>query len=84
MLVLCRSLTLNISTRVYERGAGETLACGTGACATGIAGRLQGLLDDTVDVNFPGGHLSIRWAGAENPVMMTGPTATVFKGILTL
>jgi diaminopimelate epimerase len=74
----------HIKLRVYERGAGETLACGTGACAAVVAGRLQGLLDDTVDVKLPGGHLSIHWAGAENPVMMTGPTATVFKGILTL
>ena len=74
----------HIKLRVYERGAGETLACGTGACAAVIAGCLQDLLDDTVDVNLPGGHLSIHWAGAENPVMMTGPAATVFKGIITL
>ena len=74
----------HIKLRVYERGAGETLACGTGACAAVVAGRLQGLLDETVDVKLPGGHLSIHWAGAENPVMMTGPTATVFKGIITL
>ena len=74
----------HIKLRVYERGAGETLACGTGACAAVVAGRLQELLDDTVDVKLPGGHLSIHWAGAENPVMMTGPTATVFKGIITL
>ena len=74
----------HIKLRVYERGAGETLACGTGACAAVVAGRLQGLLDETVDVKLPGGHLSIHWAGAENPVMMTGPTAKVFKGIITL
>ena len=74
----------HIKLRVYERGVGETQACGTGACAAVVAGRLQGLLDDTVDVKLLGGNLSIHWAGAENPVMMTGPTATVYKGIITL
>lgn len=69
-----------INLRVYERGAGETLACGTGACAAVVAGRLQGLLDNTVKVNLPGGSLSITWEGVDSPVMMTGPATTVFHG----
>ena len=74
----------HIKLRVYERGVGETQACGTGACAAVVAGRVQGLLNDTVDANLLGGSLSIHWAGGQNPVMMTGPTASVFKGIITL
>jgi len=74
----------HVNVRVYERGMGETQACGTGACAAIISGHLQGFLDDNVDVNLLGGKLSISWAGGENPVMMTGPTATVFKGTITL
>ncbi len=69
-----------INLRVYERGVGETLACGTGACAAVVAGQLQGLLDNTVTVNLPGGSLTIEWQGANTPVLMTGPTATVFHG----
>lgn len=69
-----------INLRVYERGSGETLACGTGACAAVVAGRLQSLLDETVTVNLPGGSLSITWPGPGHSVMMTGPTATVFHG----
>ncbi|HIO91853.1 MAG TPA: diaminopimelate epimerase [Leucothrix mucor] len=74
----------HISLRVYERGAGETLACGTGACAAVVAGCLQGLLDDRVIVSLAGGDLSIFWAGGKAPVMMTGPTATLFTGSMTL
>jgi len=74
----------NIRLRVFERGVGETRACGTGACAAVIAGHQQGLLNDEVDVNLPGGNLSIYWAGEENTVMMTGPTATVFTGTILL
>jgi diaminopimelate epimerase len=74
----------HIRLRVLERGAGETLACGTGACAAVIAGRSQGLLDNTVAVNLSGGNLSIHWEDEQNPVMMTGPTATVFTGTITL
>lgn len=74
----------HIKLRVYERGVGETQACGTGACAAIIVGRVQGLLDESVVANLLGGKLSISWAGGENPVMMTGPTATVFKGTITL
>lgn len=69
-----------VNLRVFERGAGETLACGTGACAAVVAGRVQGLLDSTVKVNLPGGSLSITWEGLDHPVMMTGPATTVFHG----
>lgn len=74
----------SIRLRVFERGAGETLACGTGACAAVVAGCLLGQLDDTVTVNLRGGQLRIHWAGEESPVMMTGPTATVYEGIFRL
>jgi diaminopimelate epimerase len=70
----------NIRLRVWERGAGETLACGTGACAAVVAGILRGLLDARVRVATRGGDLDIEWAGAGLPVMMTGPAATVFEG----
>ena len=69
-----------IALRVFERGAGETLACGTGACAAVVAGYLQGLLDDTVRVELHGGELSITWLGINTPVLMTGPATTVFEG----
>ncbi|MFC6670320.1 diaminopimelate epimerase [Marinobacterium aestuariivivens] len=72
-----------IRLRVYERGAGETRACGTGACAAVVAGRLRGLLDDDVRVHLPG-ELRIRWAGDGEPVMMTGPATTVFEGQIFL
>ena len=74
----------HIKLRVYERGSGETLACGTGACAAVVVGHLQGLLDDSVKVSLSGGDLLIHWAGGDNPVMMTGPTATVFTGNITI
>lgn len=69
-----------INLRVWERGAGETLACGTGACAAVVSGRLRGLLEQEVQVNLPGGSLSIEWSGEGSPVMMTGPAATVYEG----
>ena len=70
----------NIRLRVYERGAGETLACGTGACAAVVAGIRLGLLDTTVDVQTRGGQLTIEWSGQlQDPVMMTGPAITVFE-----
>jgi diaminopimelate epimerase len=69
-----------INLRVYERGAGETLACGTGACAAVVSGQLRGLLDQQVNVNLPGGSLSIEWRGEGHPVIMTGPATTVFEG----
>ena len=69
-----------IRLRVFERGSGETLACGTGACAAVVAGILRGLLDSPVRVETRGGSLSIAWAGPNQPVMMTGPAVTVFEG----
>ena len=69
-----------IDLRVFERGAGETLACGSGACAAAVAGILGDLLDSPVQVNLPGGTLSIEWAGAGQQVLMTGPAVTVFQG----
>jgi diaminopimelate epimerase len=69
-----------IRLRVYERGAGETLACGTGACAAVVAGIRRGLLDSPVTVATRGGELTIAWRGADNPVYMTGPAETVFEG----
>ena len=69
-----------IALRVWERGAGETLACGTGACAAVVAGVRRGLLDGRVRVQVRGGELSIGWAGGSAPVTMTGAAATVFEG----
>ena len=70
-----------VRLRVYERGAGETLACGTGACAAVVAGIRLGLLDARVDVHTRGGVLTIEWAGGPaDPVRMTGPATTVFEG----
>ncbi|MEO6973249.1 MAG: diaminopimelate epimerase [Rhodoferax sp.] len=77
MQVLSRS---QIRLRVYERGAGETLACGTGACAAVVAGIRLGLLDASVDVDTRGGRLTIACAGFDAPVLMTGPATTVFEG----
>jgi diaminopimelate epimerase len=70
----------HIRLRVYERGAGETLACGSGACAAVAAGRAAGLLDATVAVQLRGGELRIRWEGEGQPVYMTGPAVSVFEG----
>lgn len=69
-----------IRLRVYERGTGETLACGTGACAAVVVGIRRGLLDARVRVSTRGGDLTIRWEGGDNPVWMTGPAVTVFEG----
>ncbi len=69
-----------VRLRVYERGAGETLACGTGACAAVVAGMLRGLLASPVRVATRGGELTIAWDGAGTPVRMTGPAVTVFEG----
>ena len=74
----------HIRLRVYERGAGETLACGTGACAAVVAGILRGLLDARVTVATRGGDLVISWAGKGQPVLMTGPAVTVFDGEIDL
>lgn len=77
MQVLSRS---EVNLRVFERGVGETQACGTGACGAVVAGRVQGLLDEAVSVNLPGGTLNISWKGPGESVMMTGPATTVFHG----
>ena len=74
----------HVHVRVWERGAGETLACGTGACATVVAGRLRGLLDENVAVRLRGGTLQISWRGEGEPVMMTGPAVSVFEGEIDL
>ncbi|MEW5943253.1 MAG: diaminopimelate epimerase [Pseudomonadota bacterium] len=70
----------HIRLRVYERGAGETLACGTGACAAAVTGIARGLLDASVRVAMRGGDLTVRWEGEGQPVWMTGPAVTVFEG----
>lgn len=77
MQIVSRS---EINLRVFERGVGETLACGTGACGAVVAGRLRGLLDAQVKVNLPGGSLHIEWPGEGQSVIMTGPAVTVFHG----
>lgn len=74
----------HIRLRVFERGAGETLACGTGACAAMVIGHLQGHLANEVQVELPGGNLQISWQGEASPVMMTGPATTVFEGKITV
>jgi diaminopimelate epimerase len=74
----------HVRLRVFERGAGETLACGTGACAAVVAGILRGLVASPVRVATRGGELTIAWGGVGTPVMMTGPAVTVFTGELTL
>lgn len=81
MQVLARD---QIRLRVYERGAGETLACGTGACAAVVAGIQRGLLDQRVQVATHGGDLSILWEGEGQSVRMTGPAVTVFEGELEI
>ncbi len=74
----------HIKLRVYERGAGETLSCGTGACAAVVTGILRGLLDERVRVVTKGGVLDISWGGEGAPVLMTGPAVTVFEGEVIL
>jgi diaminopimelate epimerase len=73
-----------IRLRVYERGAGETLACGSGACAAVVAGQLQGWLAERVKVVLNGGELVVSWAGIGQPVLMTGPATTVYQGRIEL
>jgi diaminopimelate epimerase len=74
----------HIRLRVYERGVGETLACGTGACAAVVTGIEQGLLEPTVKVSFLGGDVVIHWEGGDEPVWMTGPAVAVFDGEIDL
>jgi diaminopimelate epimerase len=73
-----------IRLRVFERGVGETLACGTGACAAGVAGISRGLIDSPVRVDTRGGKLVVAWAGQAAPVLMTGPARAVFEGSIEL
>ena len=73
-----------INLRVYERVVGETNACGSGACAAVVAGRMQGLLDEKVEVFLPGGSLTIEWQGDQSPVIMTGPANRVYEGRLQI
>lgn len=72
----------HIGLRVFERGAGETLACGTGACAAVAVGRRQGLLEADVRVDLPGGTAQVSWPGTGEPLWLTGPAAAVFTGII--
>jgi diaminopimelate epimerase len=81
MQVLSRS---EVRLRVFERGAGETLACGTGACAAVVTGIRWGLLDAVVRVQTRGGTLTIEWQGGNAPVLMTGPATTVFQGEINI
>ena len=74
----------HVRLRVFERGVGETLACGSGACAAMVIGRLQGHLAEQVEVELSGGVLQISWQGEASPVMMTGPATTVFEGKMVL
>ncbi len=74
----------HIKLRVFERGAGETLSCGTGACAAVVSGIRRGLLDETVHVATRGGNLTITWAGGQSSVLMTGPAISVFDGEINL
>lgn len=74
----------DISLRVFERGSGETIACGSGTCAAVASGIQQGLLDNRVTAHLTGGDLHIEWAGEGTPVMMTGPASTSFEGELDL
>ncbi|MED5411785.1 MAG: diaminopimelate epimerase [Pseudomonadota bacterium] len=73
-----------INLRVYERGAGETLACGTGACAAVVAGRLREQIGDNVKVNLTGGQLMVSWQRSESPVLITGPATTVYEGTIEI
>jgi len=74
----------NIDLRVYERGVGETLACGTGACAAVVAGQQLGLLDEQVAVRLPGGQLVVSWRGAAEPVWLTGNAELISEGTVDL
>jgi len=74
----------HIRLRVFERGVGETLACGTGACAAVAVARTWRMVDDEVSVDLPGGRLQIRWQGGATPVYMTGPAETVYEGSISI
>lgn len=72
------------SLRVFERGVGETLACGTGACAAMVSGRLRNIFDAQVTMHLPGGSLQLTWEGVGKPVIMTGPAVSVFQGQINI
>ena len=74
----------NLRLRVFERGVGETRACGTGACAAAVANIAAGRVNNKVNVTLPGGTLQIEWQGEGHPVLMTGPATTVYEGTITL
>lgn len=74
----------DISLRVFERGSGETIACGSGTCAAVVAGIQAGLLDNKVTAHLSGGDLTIQWPGEGHPVMMTGPAQTSFEGVINI
>jgi diaminopimelate epimerase len=74
----------HVRLRVWERGAGETLACGSGACAAVVAGRQHGWLDGRVEVSLPGGVLEVAWAGEGEPVWLAGPATSVYEGTIDL
>ena len=74
----------HIHLRVFERGVGETLACGTGACAAVAVGRRRGLLEADVRVDLPGGTAYVSWPGPGQPVWLTGPATTVFRGMIDI
>jgi diaminopimelate epimerase len=74
----------HIRLRVFERGSGETLACGTGACAAVVIGQNWGVLGQNVDVALPGGHVQVEWQGGNTPVWMTGPAVSVYQGMIEL
>ncbi len=74
----------HVRLRVFERGAGETLACGTGACAAVAVGRRHGPLAEDVDVDLPGGRLTVQWPGPGEPIWLTGPAETAFEGTVEL
>jgi diaminopimelate epimerase len=81
---MCISNRSDIELRVFERGVGETLACGTGACAAVVAGQRLGLLDDEVRVRLPGGQLVVSWRGGTEPVWLTGNAELVSEGTIDL
>ncbi len=81
---LCIEDRANVELRVWERGVGETLACGTGACAAVVSGRVLGLLDDEVTVRLPGGQLMVSWHGAAGPVWLTGNAELISEGTFDL
>ena len=73
-----------LALRVYERGVGETQACGSGACAAAVAAIKQGLVENTIEIQLLGGKLTIEWQGENQPILMTGPAETVFHGKIKL